>query len=82
MKYLAAYLLLNAGGNAAPSNDDIKTLLASVGVEAEDSRVASLLSAVEGKDVNEVRIRHRNWISTFCTHQKKLTLCLLCTVDC
>ncbi|GAB5591641.1 60S acidic ribosomal protein P2 [Umbelopsis nana] len=54
MKYLAAYLLLNAGGNAAPSNDDIKTLLASVGVEAEDSRVASLLSAVEGKDVNEL----------------------------
>ena len=54
MKYLAAYLLLTAGGNAAPSNDDIKTLLASAGVEAEDSRVASLLSAVEGKNINEV----------------------------
>ncbi|CAO3683749.1 unnamed protein product [Umbelopsis vinacea] len=54
MKYLAAYLLLTAGGNAAPSNDDIKTLLASAGVEAEDSRVASLLSAVEGKNINEL----------------------------
>lgn len=56
MKYLAAYLLLTAGGNAAPSSDEIKAVLASVGVEAEDSRVAALLSAVEGKNVNEVRI--------------------------
>ncbi|CAO3677059.1 unnamed protein product [Umbelopsis ramanniana] len=54
MKYLAAYLLLTAGGNAAPSANEIKAVLASVGVEAEDSRVSSLLSAVEGKNVNEL----------------------------
>ncbi|KAI8066604.1 60s acidic ribosomal protein-domain-containing protein [Gongronella butleri] len=54
MKFLAAYLLLNAGGNAAPSADDIKKLLATVGVESDDSRIASLLESLNGKDIAEL----------------------------
>lgn len=56
MKYLAAYLLLVAGGNATPAAADIKNLLGSVGVEVEDERVAALIKALEGKSVEEVNI--------------------------
>ncbi|KAI9277838.1 60s acidic ribosomal protein-domain-containing protein [Sporodiniella umbellata] len=53
MKHLAAYLLLVAGGKATPSNEDIKGLLASVGAEADASRLDALLKAMEGKTVAE-----------------------------
>ncbi|KAI3405050.1 RPP2B [Candida oxycetoniae] len=54
MKYLAAYLLLVQGGNASPSASDISSLLESVGVEAEESRLSTLLKELEGKDINEL----------------------------
>jgi large subunit ribosomal protein LP2 len=54
MKYLAAYLLLRAGGKDAPVADDVKTLLESVGVEADSDRLSSLISALEGKNIDEV----------------------------
>ncbi|MBM6386803.1 MAG: hypothetical protein JSY10_22865 [Paenibacillus sp.] len=54
MKYLAAYLLLNAGGKASPAAADIKTLLNSVGVESEEERISSLISALDKKDIAEV----------------------------
>ena len=56
MKHMAAYLLLGLGGNTSPSANDIKEVLASVGVEAEQARVESLLKELEGKDINEVRL--------------------------
>jgi large subunit ribosomal protein LP2 len=56
MKYLAAYLLLRAGGNAAPAADDVKSLLESVGAEADSDRLSSLISALEGKNVDEVLV--------------------------
>ena len=55
MKHLAAYLLLNLGGNASPSADDIKGVLAAVGIEADNDRLEKLLAELEGKDINEVR---------------------------
>lgn len=54
MKYLAAYLLLNAAGNSAPSAENVKTVLESVGIEFEEEKVSSLLSALEGKSVEEL----------------------------
>ncbi|KAK7683911.1 hypothetical protein QCA50_012882 [Cerrena zonata] len=54
MKYLAAYLLLVQGGNASPSAADITSLLETVGVEADESRLSSLLKELEGKDVSEL----------------------------
>ncbi|KAF3072973.1 60s acidic ribosomal domain-containing protein [Trichoderma afarasin] len=54
MKHLAAYLLLNLGGNASPSAEDIKSVLSSVGIEAEDERLEKLISELSGKDVNEL----------------------------
>ncbi|EJT70335.1 hypothetical protein GGTG_11363 [Gaeumannomyces tritici R3-111a-1] len=54
MKHLAAYLLLGLGGNASPSAGDIKSVLESVGIEADDERLKKLISELEGKDINEL----------------------------
>lgn len=57
MKHLAAYLLLGLAGNTSPSAEDIKGVLSSVGIEAEEDRLELLLKELEGKDMNEVRLR-------------------------
>ena len=54
MKHLAAYLLLTIGGNTSPSAKDVKTVLESVGIEADDERLKTLISELKGKDLNEV----------------------------
>ncbi|KAJ8399579.1 hypothetical protein AAFF_G00409900, partial [Aldrovandia affinis] len=54
MRYVAAYLLAVLGGNTSPSAKDIKTILGSVGIEAEDERLNKVISELNGKDVNEV----------------------------
>jgi large subunit ribosomal protein LP2 len=54
MKHIAAYLLLQLGGNASPSAGDIKSLLDTVGIEAEQEKLDKLISELEGKDINEV----------------------------
>ena len=56
MKHLAAYLLLGLGGNTSPSAKDIKGVLESVGVDADDERLEKLLSELDGKDISEVRL--------------------------
>ncbi|KAI0372820.1 ribosomal protein 60S [Pilatotrama ljubarskyi] len=52
MRHLAAYLLLQIGGNASPTAADIKKVLGAVGIEADDERLEKLISELEGKDVN------------------------------
>ncbi|KAF9885660.1 60S acidic ribosomal protein P2 [Aspergillus nanangensis] len=54
MKYLAAFLLLGLAGNASPSEADIKAVLSSVGIDADQERLQKLLSELEGKDVQEL----------------------------
>ncbi|KAF9602762.1 hypothetical protein IFM89_030918 [Coptis chinensis] len=54
MKVVAAYLLALLGGNNEPSADHIKTILASVGADADDDKIELLLSQVKGKDITEV----------------------------
>ncbi|KAK3208821.1 hypothetical protein GRF29_77g2126471 [Pseudopithomyces chartarum] len=54
MKHLAAYLLLGLGGNTSPSAADVKAVLESVGIEADNERLEKLLSELEGKDINEL----------------------------
>jgi large subunit ribosomal protein LP2 len=56
MKHLAAYLLLTLGGNTSPKAKDIKAVLESVGIEADDDRLTALLNELKGKDINEVRV--------------------------
>ena len=54
MKHLAAYLLLGLAGNSSPSESDIKSVLESVGIDADEDRLEKLLSELKGKDINEV----------------------------
>jgi large subunit ribosomal protein LP2 len=56
MKHIAAYLLLQNGGNASPSAADVKSLLETVGIEADAAQLDKLISELEGKDVNEVSL--------------------------
>ncbi|KAF5369024.1 hypothetical protein D9758_003119 [Tetrapyrgos nigripes] len=54
MKHIAAYLLLQVGGNSSPSAADIKKVLGAVGIEADDERLDKLISELEGKSINEL----------------------------
>lgn len=54
MKYLAAYLLLVNAGNATPSAADIKSVLSSVSIEADDEKISKLLAEVEGKSAEDL----------------------------
>ncbi len=55
MKHLAAYLLLGLAGNSSPSDSDIKEVLSSVGIDADEERLSKLIEELKGKDINEVR---------------------------
>ena len=66
MKHLAAYLLLTLGGNSSPSAKDIKAVLASVGIEADDDRLETLLTELKGKDINEVCRQTQKFMGTGC----------------
>ncbi|PYH77891.1 ribosomal protein 60S [Aspergillus uvarum CBS 121591] len=54
MKHLAAYLLLSLAGNASPSAEDIKSVLSSVGIDADEERLTKLIAELEGKDLQEL----------------------------
>uniref|UniRef100_A0A3P9J6Q4 Large ribosomal subunit protein P2 n=1 Tax=Oryzias latipes TaxID=8090 RepID=A0A3P9J6Q4_ORYLA len=54
MRYVAAYLLAALGGNTSPSAKDIKDILGSVGIEADDERLNKVIGELNGKNINEV----------------------------
>jgi large subunit ribosomal protein LP2 len=56
MRNIAAYLLLQAGGNENPSAADVKNLLAVVGIETDNDRLKTLISELKGKSTAEVRL--------------------------
>lgn len=46
MRYVAAYLLAALGGNENPEAKDIKKILDSVGIEADDTRLDKVHSSL------------------------------------
>ncbi|XP_037019001.1 60S acidic ribosomal protein P2 isoform X2 [Artibeus jamaicensis] len=54
MRYVASYLLAALGGNSSPSAKDIKKILDSVGIEAEDDRLNKVISELNGKNIEDV----------------------------
>lgn len=44
MRYVAAYLLAALSGNENPESKDIKKILESVGIEADDTRLSKVKS--------------------------------------
>ncbi|GFH22715.1 60S acidic ribosomal protein P2, partial [Haematococcus lacustris] len=69
MKHVAALLLAQLGGNANPSEADVKKILSSVGVEADDEKLSKLMSEVSGKDISgliaEGKTKLATWASPF-----------------
>ncbi|XP_063811526.1 large ribosomal subunit protein P2-like [Pseudophryne corroboree] len=51
MRYMAAYLLATLGGNSSPSAKDIKKILSSIGINADDERLQKVISELGGKDL-------------------------------
>ncbi|XP_012978088.1 60S acidic ribosomal protein P2 isoform X2 [Mesocricetus auratus] len=54
MRYVASYLLAALGGNSSPSAKDIKKILESVGIEADDDRLNKVISELNGKNIEDV----------------------------
>ncbi|KAM6157853.1 large ribosomal subunit protein P2 isoform 2-T2 [Rhynchocyon petersi] len=54
MRYVASYLLAALGGNSSPSAKDIKKILDSVGIEADDDRLSKVISELNGKNIEDV----------------------------
>ena len=54
MRYVAAYLLAVLGGNASPSESDIKKILSSVGIEADSTQLNKVISELKGKNLDDV----------------------------
>lgn len=54
MKYIAAYLLAQAGGDAAPSKEKLTAILESVGIQVEAKAIDALIEKLSGKDVAEL----------------------------
>lgn len=54
MRYLAAYLLLQLGGNSSPSTDDIKKVLGSVGVDLDSEKAKKVIDELKGKNIEEL----------------------------
>ncbi|EAY07488.1 hypothetical protein TVAG_499760 [Trichomonas vaginalis G3] len=54
MKYVAAYLLAIAGGNATPSAADVKAILESVGAAVDEQKLNHVIAKFEGKNIEEL----------------------------
>lgn len=54
MKELATYLMLQIGGNASPSKDDVTAALGAVGVEVDSASLDKLFADIEGKEIAEL----------------------------
>ncbi|XP_059973768.1 large ribosomal subunit protein P2-like [Mesoplodon densirostris] len=54
MRYIASYLLAALGRNTSPSAKDIKKILDSVGIEADDDRLNKVISEKNGKNIEDV----------------------------
>ena len=54
MRHVAAYLLAVLGGNANPSAADVKSILSSVGVEADKDNLGRVITSLKGKSIPEL----------------------------
>ena len=54
MRYVTTYMLAVMGGNPNPTVEDLKAILASVGVDADEEQMQLVVDNLKGKDVQEV----------------------------
>lgn len=54
MRYVAAYLLAVLGGNEHPGEADVKKILSSVGIDADNDCVKKVVGELKGKNLEEL----------------------------
>ena len=54
MKYVAAYLLANLGGNANPTTKDLEKILKSGGINFDGGSADTVVNALKGKSIEEL----------------------------
>ncbi|KJE95540.1 ribosomal protein P2, variant [Capsaspora owczarzaki ATCC 30864] len=54
MRYIAAYLLATLGGNKTPSAADVKAILSSVGIEADETKLNKVIAELSGKSLEQL----------------------------
>jgi len=54
MRYVAAYLLAVLGGNEHPAEADLKKILSSVGIDADNDCVKKVVGELKGKNLEEL----------------------------
>eukprot|EP00088_Acartia_fossae_P046382 TRINITY_DN50069_c0_g1_i1.p1 TRINITY_DN50069_c0_g1~~TRINITY_DN50069_c0_g1_i1.p1 ORF type:complete len:113 (+),score=41.85 TRINITY_DN50069_c0_g1_i1:85-423(+) len=64
MKYLAAYLLAELGGNDSPSAGDLKKILSAVGIDPEEEELKKVVGSLEGKTTEELITEGRSKMSS------------------
>ena len=70
MRYVAAYLLAVLGGNESPSAADIKKILSSVGIDAEDDKLKKVISELNGKNIDELIAEGLSSLLLHCVSKK------------
>jgi large subunit ribosomal protein LP2 len=65
MRHLAVYLMLQLGGNASPSKEDITTALSAVGVESDAASLYKMMAELEGKSIEELLDAGKDMLATF-----------------
>ncbi|MRA94185.1 hypothetical protein GH868_30115, partial [Bacillus thuringiensis] len=64
MGYVAADVLAVLGGTASPSEKDIKKILSSVGIDADDACLKKVISELKGKNVVDVMAAGREKLTS------------------
>lgn len=54
MKYIAAYLLAVAGGDANPTEEKVIAILSSVGIEADPKLIKALFEKIKSRSLEEI----------------------------
>jgi large subunit ribosomal protein LP2 len=54
MRYIAAYLLANLGGNENPSVEDIASILESSGISVNREQAEKIIAELAGKSINKL----------------------------
>jgi len=66
MRYVSAYMLAVLGGAAQPTKEQVKQIIASVGVDVDEEKLAIVMSQLEGKDVEALLAEGKYCSLFFC----------------
>merc|ERR1711931_423835 len=64
MKYVAAVLLAQLGGNESPSASDVNGILASVGIDVDEEKLNKVIGELAGKNIDEVLAEGREKLAS------------------